>query len=171
MIRWYCAYTKAAAEQWARTNLWEHGFDVYLPLYRKRRRHARRLVVAPAPLFPRYLFVRADLEERGARGIEFARGVSHLVGFGAGPTPVPERVIAELRAREGADGLVDLDDRQGAASRYHSGDRVRIAEGALLDSVGLFQRRLDRERVIVLLELLGRQTQVRVAAAVLERAD
>ena len=171
MIAWYCVYTKAAAEMWARTNLWERGFEVYLPLSRKRRRHARRLVVAPAPLFPRYLFVRADLEERGARAIGFARGVSHLVAFGAGPAPVPHKVITELRAREDGAGLIDLDDRQGAASRYHSGDRVRIAEGALLDSVGLFQRRLDRERVIVLLELLGRQTRVRVAAQALERAD
>ncbi len=170
-MRWYCVFTKPEGELWARTNLWERGLEVYLPLYNKRRRHARGLVVGPAPLFPRYLFVRADLSVTGARAISFARGVSALVGFGSGPTPVPDRVIAELQAREGEGGLIDLDDRKGASSRYQRGDRVRIAEGALLDSVGLFQRRLDRERVIILLDLLGRQTPVRVAADALARAE
>lgn len=170
-MRWYCAYTKPAAEVWARTNLWEHGFEVYLPLYRRRRRHARRTDWIQAPLFPRYLFVRADFEDRTSRGISFAKGVEHLVGFGDGPSVVPDRVIAEIKAREGLDGLVDLDDGRGAASRYQPGERVLIEEGALCAQVGLFQSKVDAERVIILLNLLGRDVRAVVNVHTLRRAE
>ena len=171
MIGWHCAYTAPRAEMWARSNLWERGFDVYLPLYARRRRHARRTDVVEAPLFPRYLFVRADLETRGTRPVASAPGVQSLVSFGGVPGRVPEAVIAELHGHEGDDGLVDVNSGHGAASRYRRGERVRIEEGALCDSVGLFQCREDDRRVVILLELLGRFVRVRVPAAALARAD
>ena len=104
MKLWYCAYTKAGAEVWARTNLWERGFEVYLPQYRKRRRHARRTDHVAAPLFPRYLFVLADLKAGVSRGITYAPGVARLISFGGQAATVPEKIIAEIRAHEGEDG-------------------------------------------------------------------
>ena len=68
MKQWYAVYTKPRMELWARSNLWERGFEVYLPQYRKLRRHARKLDIIAAPLFPRYLFVRADLGRSGGGG-------------------------------------------------------------------------------------------------------
>jgi transcriptional antiterminator RfaH len=165
--RWYCAYTKPGAELWARTNLWERGFDVYLPLYQKRRRHARRTDYVAAPLFPRYLFVSADLETGVSRGITFAPGVSSLIAFGGDPAPVPDPIIAEIRANEGEDGMVDIDHGHGIASRYQPGDKVRIAEGPMADSVGIFHARSADQRVFILLDLLGRQVQVKVHAKAL----
>ena len=167
MNRWYCAYTKPGAELWARTNLWERGFDVYLPLYQKRRRHARRTDYVAAPLFPRYLFVSADLETGVSRGITFAPGVSSLIAFGGDPAPVPDAIIAEIRANESEDGMVDIDHGHGVASRYQPGDKVRIAEGPMADSVGIFHARSADQRVFILLDLLGRQVQVKVHAKAL----
>ena len=69
MKAWYCAYTQPCMELWARANLWERGLEVYLPLYRRRRSHARRVDWVSAPLFPRYLFVAADLEAGERRRI------------------------------------------------------------------------------------------------------
>ena len=169
-MQWYCAYTKTDAEVWARSNLWERGFEVYLPRYRKRRRHARRTTWVEAPLFPRYLFVQAD-EGRSSRGVAFAPGIVSLVRFGEQPSVVPDAVIAELRAREGADGLVDLDNGKGASSRFQPGQRVRIEDGAMCEQVGLFQARVDTERVIILLTLLGRDVRAVVNARTLRAAD
>jgi transcriptional antiterminator RfaH len=123
-----------------------------------------------APLFPRYLFVRAD-EGRSSRGVAFAPGVVHLVRFTEEPAVVPDKVIAELRTREGADGLVDLDSGQGAASRFKAGDRVCIEDGALCEQVGLFHSRVDAERVFILLTLLGRDVRTIVNARSLRVAD
>ena len=167
MSRWYCAYTKPGAELWARTNLWERGFEVYLPQYLKRRRHARRTDYVAAPLFPRYLFVAADLDTGVSRGITYAPGVSNLIAFGGDPAPVPDAVISELRAHEGDDGMMDLDRGRSIASRYQPGDKVRIAEGPMADSVGIFHARTDDQRVFILLDLLGRQVRVKVHARAL----
>lgn len=170
-MRWYCAYTKPEAEVWARTNLWERGFEVYLPLYRKRRRHARRTDWIQAPLFPRYLFLRADFEGRTQGGAAYAPGIVQLVRFGEQPAVVPDRVVAELREREGDDGIIDIDNGQGAASRFLPGERVRVDEGALIDQVGLFQTRIDAQRVYILLNLLGRDVRVAIDANTLARAE
>ena len=62
MNRWYVAQTHAQAEAKALLNLARQGFQSYLPQYVKRRRHARRVEWVKAPLFPRYLFVRFDLD-------------------------------------------------------------------------------------------------------------
>jgi transcriptional antiterminator RfaH len=169
--RWYCAYTKPGAELWARTNLWERGFEVYLPQYLKRRRHARRTDHVAAPLFPRYLFVAADLDAGVSRGITYAPGVSNLIAFGGDPAPVPDAIIAELRAQEGEDGLVDIDRGQGVASRYQPGDKVCIAEGPMAASVGIFHARSVDQRVFILLDLLGRQVQVKIHARALSPED
>ena len=170
-MRWYCAYTKPEAEVWTRSNLWERGFEVYLPRYAKRRRHARRIDWIEAPLFPRYLFVRADFEERAAAGASYAPGIVQLVRFGESPAVVPDRVVAELREREGENGLIDLDNGNGVASRFQAGDLVRIDEGTLCDRVGLFQTRVDAERVYILLNLLGRDVRIAVNANTLSAAS
>jgi transcriptional antiterminator RfaH len=165
--RWYCAYTKPRAELWARTNLWERGFEVYLPQYLKRRRHARRTDYVAAPLFPRYLFVAANLDAGVSRGITYAPGVSNLIAFGGDPAPVPDAIIAELRAHEDDDGMMDIDRGRGIVSRYQLGDKVRISEGPMADSVGIFYARSANQRVFILLDLLGRQVQVKVHARAL----
>ena len=59
--RWYVVQTQAHAETKACWHLARQGFETYLPRYLKRRRHARRVEMVQAPLFPRYLFVVIDI--------------------------------------------------------------------------------------------------------------
>jgi transcriptional antiterminator RfaH len=167
MMRWYAVYTKPHLEVWARNNLAERQVEVYLPQYLKRRRHARRTDIVAAPLFPRYLFVRADFDAGHRRRIGAAPGVAHLVTFGDRPAVVTDAVIAEIRAREEDDGYVRL----GQGKTFRPGDRVKIADGALSDHTGLFAAPTDGDRVIVLLDLLGRMTRVQVPAGSVVSGD
>lgn len=167
MTAWYCAYTHAGMEKWARSNLWERGFDAYLPLYARKRRHARRTDWVERPLFPRYMFVAADLEAGEKPKLMTAPGVDHLVAFGRHPARVDARVIEELKARENDRGLIDLDRTAG----LKPGDRVVVDSGALVEQAGLFECMSDKERVIVLLNLLGRQVRVTVPATAIGRPD
>jgi transcriptional antiterminator RfaH len=48
------------------------------------------------------------------------------------------------------------------APLFDKGERVHIVEGALRGLSGLFESTTDEERVIILLDLLGRQVCVRV---------
>lgn len=155
---WYAVYTKMQLEVWAQNNLKERGFEVYLPRYLKQRRHARRTEIVPRPLFPRYLFVRADIGAGHRPRVNTAPGVAQMVSFGERPAVVADEIIDEIKAREDDDGYIRL----GRGQKFAKGEPVKISDGALSNHIGFFECHTDNDRVIILLDLLGRQTRVKV---------
>jgi len=153
---WYLVHTQAFAEMKAASHLRRQGFSIYLPRYLKRRSHARRVETIAAPLFPRYMFVVVDQMTQRWRSIHSTVGVNHLVCNGDEPAIVPPGIISELRAREDEHGFIRLD----IGSQFKPGDKVRVVDGAFHDCLGIFERVTDRERVAILLDLLGRKVRV-----------
>jgi len=164
--QWYVVQTHPNAENKAMTHLARQGFAAYLPRYLKHRRHARRVDVVAAPLFPRYLFVEIDITAQRWRSVYSTVGVSRLIGSGESPVPVSERVISLLKTRENTDGFIQLDRRP----NFKLGDKVRVLEGAFCDCFGLYDGMSDRERVSILLDLLGRQVRVFLDAGAIAAA-
>lgn len=158
MNRWYVAQTHVRAELQALTHLTRQGFATYMPQYLKRRRHARRSETVRRPLFPGYLFVLMDIESIRWRAIRSTVGVRNLICNGEKPLAVPPGVIEDIRAREDESGVVTVNE----PPPFEKGETVRISHGAIRDQVGLFECVTDRERVFVLLNLLGRQIRVPV---------
>lgn len=158
--QWYVVQSQPNAEQKALAHLNRQGFGTYMPRYLKRRRHARRVDIVAAPLFPRYLFVSIDLSAQRWRSIFSTVGVSQLVCNSGAPAAISNQVIAALKAREGADGCIHLDNRP----NFRVGDKVRVVEGAFLDCLGLYEGMKDSDRVAILLDLLGRKVRVTVDA-------
>jgi len=153
---WYVVQTQANGEAKAAEHLRRQGYEVYLPRYLKRRRHARKVDFVAKPLFPRYMFVAIDMATQRWRSIQSTSGVSYLVTYGDEPAAVPEGVVLALRTREDAKGFVSLD----AAPAFAPGDKVRVLAGAFMDNAGLFNGMADHDRVAILLEMLGRQVRV-----------
>ena len=154
--RWYVVQTQAHAETKAAMHLHRQGFQVYLPRYLKLQRHARRTKTVMAPLFPRYVFVAVDLEVQRWRTIQSTIGVCHLVCSGDYPVAMAASVIDGLKSREDEQGVIKLERR-----RFAPGDKVRVLDGVLSDCLGLFESVTDRERVAILLDLLGRKVRSR----------
>jgi transcriptional antiterminator RfaH len=90
------------------------------------------------------------------RSIQSTIGVSRLVCIGEAPAVLPADVINELRNRHDDAGFVHLDLRP----RFNSGDKIQVVDGAFTTSVGLYEGMADRERVVILLDLLGRKVRV-----------
>lgn len=157
---WYVVQTQVNAEAKAARNLLQQGFETYFPRYLKRRSHARKIERIAAPLFPRYLFVRIDMATQRWRSIQSTFGVSHLVLNGSDPAQVAPQVLNVLRAREDARGFVSLDPRP----HFSLGEKVRVLAGAFADNFGLFDGSGDRDRVAILLDLLGRKVRVSIEA-------
>ena len=157
---WYVVQTQVNAEAKAARNLLRQGFEIYLPHYLKRRSHARKVEKIAAPLFPRYMFVRIDLATQRWRSVQSTYGVSHLVLNGSDPAPVAGQVIDALKAREDASGCVTLEQRP----KFAMGEKVRVLAGVFADNLGLFDGMADRDRVAILLELLGRKVRVSLEA-------
>ncbi len=154
--RWYVVQTQVNGEAKAAQNLLRQGYEIYLPRYLKRRRHARKVDFAAKPLFPRYMFVAIDMATQRWRSIQSTFGVARLVSNGDDPATVPDGVVHALRAREDDKGFVRLDSKP----TFAPGDKVRVLAGAFMDSAGLFNGLADHDRVSILLEMLGRKVRV-----------
>lgn len=162
---WYLVYTKPRQEEVAETNLARQGYGVYLPRARQpRKRHGRRVMVVE-PLFPRYLFIHLDSQTDNWGPIRSTLGVASLVRFGREAARVPDNLVAFLRAKEGEGGL-----HKWAEDRYQAGDRVRVADGAFQGYEGILLARTSRERVVVLLDILGRKVRAQIGVSQIERS-
>jgi len=155
-LHWYVVQTQVNGEVKAAQNLLRQGYEIYLPRYLKRRRHARKIDFVARPLFPRYMFVAVDKATQRWRSIRSTFGVSHLVTVGNDPAAVPDGIVSALKAREDAKGFVKMD----ALPSFSPGDRVRVLAGAFMDTAGLFDGMGDHDRVAILLEMLGRKVRV-----------
>lgn len=167
IMRWYVIYTRPNAERRAAWHLRNQGFtDVYLPCYRKRRSHARRVDWMRAPVFPRYLFIRLDIEMTQWRSILSTTGVSDIIRNDDRPIPLPEGIVETLKAREERDGTLAVD----AYDKFRKGEPVHISFGSLGGQCGLFEREDGKNRVIVLLDMFGRLIRLSVGAEAVTRA-
>jgi len=159
MRRWHVVHTHANAEWKALANLRRQGFEAYLPRYRKIRRHARRTETVAAALFPRYLFLRLDAAKERWRAVLSTFGVAGLICRDGVPAPVPEGIVEAIMAREDSQAFVDL-TRQ---AEFKPGDAVQVLAGPFADHVAQFQGPSAAERVVLLLEILGRTLRVEVS--------
>ena len=71
-----------------------------------------------------------------------------------------------LKRREDADGFVKLDFR----TPFRAGDKVRVLDGAFTSCLGLFEGMAERERIAILLDLLGRKVRVVLDADLISAA-
>ncbi|NQV82475.1 MAG: transcriptional activator RfaH [Rhodospirillales bacterium] len=157
MFQWYAVNTHPNAEFKADAHLSRQGFETYLPQFSKSRRHARKVETVVAPFFPQYLFVGVDIYKSCWRAIKSTYGVRQLVGQGETPLPVPSTIIEDLRAFENDKGLLNLDQKP----RYQNGDSVEFVAGPLLAHAGVFCGLDSDQRIIVLLNLMGRQIKIK----------
>jgi transcriptional antiterminator RfaH len=110
------------------------------------------------PLFPRYLFLQIDVEEQSVAPVRSTVGVTDIVRFGAEYATVLDKIVQELMNRaEPETGLHRL-----RKPLFERGVHVRVSEGAFSGLDGVFECYEGEERVLILLEMLGRQTRVRI---------
>ena len=165
--RWYAVYCQAQKENMAREQLENQGFEAYLPLYKKLRRHARQMRETDAPLFPRYLFVSFDVDRDQWRAVNSTRGVVGLVNFKTDtPQGIADRIITDLRSTQDDGGLVSL----AALELFKPGEPVRILEGAFAGHVARYQKMSDHERVEILINFLNQDVRLQLPVFAVEKA-
>ena len=157
--RWYAVYTKPNGESIDEENLERQGYLVYLPRLKQARRRRGRWVGVVEPLFPRYLFVRLEMERDNIAPIRSTKGVTGLVRFGREPAPVPDGFVESLQAAaDEASGCQVID-----CTLFKKGDEVRILDGPFAGYNAVFEGANGEERVIILLNLMGRENAITVS--------
>jgi transcription elongation factor/antiterminator RfaH len=158
---WYAIYTKHQHEKTARDILARKNFEVLLPLYRSIHRWKDRNKVVDLPLFPCYVFIRANLE----RKVEILKtaGVFWLVESGGHACAIPDHEIEAVLRITGSESRVE------PHPYLRTGDRVRIQRGALAGIEGILTRFKSQYRVVLSMELLRKAIAVEVDLSTVER--
>lgn len=157
MTGWYAAFCKPRGEGLAETNLGNQGYTVYFPRLLSRKRRAGRWVECVEPLFPRYIFLKLRDSAQSLAPVRSTLGVSSLVRFGGQPAIVAEALIEQLRMREdSAKGMHEY------RVDFKAGDPVRFLDGPFSGLEAVFGQKSGEERVIVLLEILGKMSRLKV---------
>lgn len=163
-MSWYLVHTKPRQEKTALQNLEQQGYECYLPMLPAERLRQRVLSVIDEPLFPRYLFIRLETgpSAKGWGPIRFTKGVSRLVSFGNEPAKIDDRLVLHLRSQENT--------HQTQPQRlFAKGERVMIVEGVFAGLEAMYQMADGEGRVMVLIELISKPVQMRVAPASLRK--
>src|SRR3990167_3177218 len=151
---WYLIQTKSRSELIAKDNLENQGFVTYLPMLDVRRRTRGKSILRREALFPSYVFILLYTINDNWSPIRSTRGVLKLVRFGAEFGRVPEALIEALKKSERkSQSSVSMLD-------FNSGDRVRVAVGPLAGYEGIFESKNSEKRAVILLELVGKYTEV-----------
>jgi transcriptional antiterminator RfaH len=165
-MHWHLIHTKIRLERRALENLERQGYECYLPLFPAEKLRRGKLVVADVPLFPRYLFIRlgADGSDKGWGPIRSTRGVSALVRFGEQPARADDALIAFLKSREQA--------RRGAPERlFAPGECVQLLDAPFAGIEGVYQMTDGEQRAMVLIEMLGKSTLLRIGVGGLRKSS
>ncbi len=155
-LQWYAAYTRSRHEKFVARHLEAKGVECFLPLYESMRRWKDRKKVVELALFPSYVFVRIDAQER-LRVLE-APGMVRLVSFNGVPAPLPPADIETLRR--------GLDELHAEPYPYLKvGRQVRVERGPLAGMQGVLLRKKDRFRLIISIDLIMRSISAEVDAS------
>jgi transcription antitermination factor NusG len=155
--QWYAAYTCPRHEKYVARQLDERSIDSFLPLYRSLRRWKDRRKQIELPLFPGYVFVHFDLQQR--LRILGLPGVVRLVSFNGQPATLPEHDIETLRK-----GL-DLQIYAEPHPYLRVGRKVRVVHGLMAGTEGILVRKKEKYRLVISLDAIMRSIAVEVDAA------
>jgi transcriptional antiterminator RfaH len=158
---WFVVNTHPHREVFAAESLSAQDFGVYCPKVMKHVRHARRAYDAPRPLFPGYLFVELGGKHARWRPILGTFGVRSVIRHGNAPALLPVGFVENLKARE-MEGVIRRPE-----APFRTGQRVAVSGGPFDGVIGQIIELRDRDRVLVLLDLLNQKTKLHIEAKML----
>ena len=155
---WFCLKVQPKHEHIAEAHLAQKGLEVFNPRIRFRRTTRQAQVWVTEALFPGYIFARLEVQ-LNLSAIRYLPGVRDIVHFGSRWPAIPDEAIAQLRQAVGPEKVHEI------PAGLAAGDAVKIAGGVFHGLRAVITRVLPaRERVLILLNFLGRQATVEIGA-------
>ena len=139
------------------------GLEIFFPLMESFTQKNGRINKEVKPLFPNYVFGNFDAIQDYTL-VKYGKGVNRIVSFGSDPAPISEVVIEEIRERIDATGIVKM------KFDLIANDQVRVKSGPFRDFLGIFEKWLpEKERVRILLNMIGYQPQIELHYSMIEK--
>jgi len=166
--RWFVVHTQSGYEKKVKQNLEarissmnaeDAIYEVVIPMEDYVDLRNGKRVVAQRKMFPGYLLVRSELDDKAWFVIRNTPGVTGFVGQGAKPSPLPRRdVEAFLMPKDSGEQVTT---RSKPRMEYEVGETVRVKEGPFADFSGeVIEINEDQLKLKVLVNIFGRETPV-----------
>ncbi len=161
-LRWYCVKARPKQDGIATRLLrQELGLEVFCPKIRFKRARSTGVAWVQEAMFPGYIFARFIYPELYRR-VAATSGVAKTLSFGGRPSILDESIIADLRLHVADGEVVEIN------SDIREGEEVKVVEGPFLGVRALVTRILPaRDRVAILLSMLGQEREIEVPVATL----
>lgn len=159
-LHWFAIYTMPQSEQSVRRMLDIRQIESFLPTYEVHRVWKnRQRVKTQRPLFPSYLFVRINKNQRGI--VLSSPGALRIIGNGRTHLPIPDREIHFLQsesARKRIEPWLDL----------VIGKRVRIRRGPMEGLEGTLVEQRNSLRFVLTVAMINQHAAIEMDASELE---
>lgn len=161
LLPWHALYTRHQHEKMVDRILTNKGFETFLPLCATLNKWKDRAKLIHQPLFPCYLFVRA--EKADWLKVLTTPGVQMIVTCSGTPAVVPDEEIRAIQR------LIETSEFVEPHHFLKTGDRVRVKSGPLSGVEGFLVRKKNLFRLVVCIEILGKAVSTEIDAILVER--
>ncbi len=176
---WYVIHAYSGHEEKVKANLEkrvEHMrfsdriFDVHIPREDVVEIRNRKKVTVPKKVFPGYLLVRMYLDDDSWTAVRDTPGVTGFVASNMGkqnrPPPLSRREVERMLGfRE-----TKTKSKPRFKPAWEVGETVRVVSGPFNDFSGIIEEiNLDQSKVVVLVEIFGRDTPVELGFADIQK--
>lgn len=163
---WFVAQLRPQGLARAQAHLGNQGFKCFAPGLPSTTIRAGVQQKSRTPLFPGYLFVSFDPATASWSTINNTRGIARLIlNHPHKPTPLPSSLMAGLKARCDADGLLL------PPPNLKIGDRIRILSGPFADLVTTIESLPGPQRIGVLIDLMRRRVRTSLPLGQIEKLE
>ncbi len=163
---WHVLWTRSNSEQLVYDQLTARGFEAFLPMIGmwKRRSGIRRHL--QVPMFPGYLFLHHAMDKQSFIKVSETRGLVRMLGESWDRlATISEEQMSMIRR-------VEMSELPAKHHPYlREGQRVRIAQGLLAGTEGIFLREKPNKGLFVIsIDLLQRSVAVEIDESLVEPA-
>lgn len=173
---WIVAYVEGRTEPSVCHDIKALGHEAYLPAERVWGVKRGQRVEVSRPYFPGYVFASCDLQRDEWQRICDVDGVIDVLRNNDIPSRVPTAWIEALRY---AEQVGELDRTKATPDYFHVGENVFVADGPFAGHRAIIQKFISKIREVrslppgrrarILIDFLGRQTEVELPVVALER--
>ncbi len=159
---WFAIWTRSRQEKAVASVFEALGIAHFLPLKSEIHRWSDRNQTVTTPLFKGYLFARMNPTKDTRFRVLNTPGVAGLVGTQAGPLPVPDYEIENIRT------VITQKMQYSAYSSIPIGNRVRVIRGALAGVEGTLLRAHADSKLVLSVEMIRQSIAVSISVTDVE---
>ena len=151
---WIVAKLKPNHDKTAFTHLERQNFEFFQPTFKTLSRTRNSFKDIIKPVFPGYIFVAIELEEKKWHKLNYTRGISNIIVFGREIPVLHNELIQELKNRFAITSTSEV------FNEFEVGMSAEITNGPFAQLNGKIDEIEANQRIWILLDILGNQTRV-----------